>query len=71
MEEFEYIIQGKTEIYGWCLVYVSGCLDSAEKDLNRMINNPTENDKRLIKGHTDLRIKKVPKSDCWWNGNCD
>lgn len=71
MEEYEYIIQGKTEKYGWCLIYVSEAFEQAKLDLYRMLNNPTERDKRLMVGHKDLRIEKVAKPDCWWNDNCD
>lgn len=31
-----------------------------------MLNNPTENDKRLMAGHSNFRIKEVPAKDCWW-----
>ena len=68
----EYIIIGDTEEYNDCLVYVIGkSFEQAEQVLNRMINNPTDNDKKLIKGHTNLRIKKVNSEDCWWNKDYD
>lgn len=68
----EYIIKGDTERFDSCLVCVCGnSLKEAEKSLSRMINNPTENDKRLIKDHTNLRIEEVADKDCWWNFNCD
>jgi len=35
------------------------------------LNNPTENDKRLIKDHVNLRIEEVEDRECWWNFNCD
>lgn len=46
-------------------------LANANEALERMINNPTENDKRIIKGHTNLRIEEIPDKDCWWNFYCD
>lgn len=39
----------------------------AEKILQRMLNNPTQNDKRCMEGHINLRIKEVEEKDCWWN----
>ena len=68
----EYIIKGDTERFDNCLVCVCGSsLEDAEKTIRRMINDPTENDKRLIKDHTNLRIEEVVDEDCWWNFNCD
>lgn len=71
MGECDYVIKGDTKQFNDCLLYVSGTLESANKDLERMLNNPTEIDKRLMEGHTNLRIKAVPKKDCWWDSNCD
>jgi hypothetical protein len=68
----EYIIKGDTERYEDCLVLVCGVSkENAEKTLDRLLNNPTDNDKRLIEGHKNLRIEEVPDKECWWNGNCD
>ena len=68
----EYIIVGDTEKCKDCLVCPCGVsLDRAKEILDRMINNPTENDKALSEGHTNLRIKEVPKESCWWNGYLD
>lgn len=64
----QYIIIGDTENYNGCLIcVVSGDITQAENVLRRMLNNPTENDKRLMKGHSNLRIKAVEAKDCWWN----
>lgn len=71
MKECDYVIKGDTEECGECLIYVSGTLESAKQDLERMLNNPTERDKRVMEGHTNLRIKAIAKEDCWWNHNCD
>ena len=68
----EYIIIGDTENYKDCLVCVCGTsLNWANAELYRMLNNPTDNDKRLMQGHTNLRVKEVLAENCWWNGNLD
>ena len=67
----EYIIVGDTEKFGECLLYICGTKENAEKVLDRVINNPTEIDKKLTEGHTNLRIKEVEEKSCWWNYNCD
>lgn len=68
----EYIIKGDTPEFKNCLVYVCGkSLDAAKEDLYRMLNNPNENDKKLIHNMKNLRIEKVKDEDCWWNFNCD
>lgn len=72
MADIEYIIKGDTEKFNDCLVFTCGeSKERAEEILNRILTNPTENDKRIIKGHTNLRIAECPKEKCWWNGNCD
>ncbi|MBQ2176838.1 MAG: hypothetical protein II453_17910 [Alphaproteobacteria bacterium] len=64
----EYVIVGDTKNYFGCLVMVcKGDRDFAEKVLQRMLSNPTQNDKRCMKGHTNLRIEEVEEKDCWWN----
>lgn len=66
------VIVGDTEEYKGCLVCVVGeSLENAEQALDRMLNNPNANDKKLIKDHTNLRIAAVDKVDCWWNEYCD
>lgn len=72
ISSIEYVITGDTEKYKDCLIYVIGeSFDRAKEILNRMLNNPTENDKRVMNGAFNLRIEEVDKKDCWWNGNCD
>lgn len=67
MANSDYIIVGDTEKYDECLVCVCGKdKNNAEEALRRIIENPTENDKRLIKGYKNLRIKEVPANKCWW-----
>jgi hypothetical protein len=64
----EYVIVGDTKEYKNCLIYVCGkSQENAEKILEGILNNPTENDKLVTKGHTNLRIEKVEDSECWWN----
>jgi hypothetical protein len=68
----EYIIKGDTERYIDCLVLVCGVSKShADEVLSRLLNNPTDNDKRLIRDHKNLRIEEVEDKECWWNYNCD
>ena len=67
MNNSDFIIVGDTEKYKGCLVFVAGRTEErANEVLERMLNNPTENDKRLMAGHTNFRIKEVPAKDCWW-----
>lgn len=63
----DYIVTGLTE-HGRCLVYVLGRVteDRANEMLEKFVNNPNENEKRLQKGHTDFQIKYVEPNDCWW-----
>ena len=67
----DYVIVGDTKDYDGCLVCVCFTLENATKVLDRMLNNPTDDDKKSMQGHHNLRIKEVPKEDCWWRGNCD
>ena len=67
----DYVIIGDTKSYDGCLVCVCGTFERATEVLNRMLTNPTDNDKRLMDGHHNLRITEVPEEDCWWHGNCD
>lgn len=72
VEGTEFIIVGDTEEFDDCLIYTCGRdRDRAELVLNRIINNPTENDKRVCEGHKNFRIKEVNSKNCWWNYNCD
>lgn len=67
-EGYEYIIVGDTEKYKDCLVYTVGKdRDHAEKVLQRMFTNPGPDDLEVLKDHTNLRIKEVKSSECWWN----
>lgn len=62
-----FIIVGDTDQYEGCLVCTCGTSkEHAEKTLNRMLNAPTENDKRIMEGHRNLRVKEVEKEKCWW-----
>ena len=67
MNNSDFIIVGDTEEHGECLVCVVGRKrESAEMTLERMLNNPTLTDKRLMEGHSNFRIREVPAEDCWW-----
>ena len=68
----EYIIVGDTKEFKSCLVYVCGkSLEHANNVLNKMLNNPDDNDKKVMEGHYNFRVKEVEEKDCWWNGNLD
>lgn len=68
----EYIIKGDTPEFKNCLVYVCGkSFEVAKENLNRMLTNPNENDKKLIQNIENLKIEEVEDKDCWWNFNCD
>lgn len=63
-----YVIAGDTKSHKDCLVYVVGSdYKRAEEVLNRMLNNPTDDDKGVMTEHTNLRIEFVESKDCWWN----
>lgn len=64
----EYIIIGDTKRFEGCLVKICrGDRELAESVLKQMLTNPTDHDKMLMKGHTNLRIKAVKEEDQWWN----
>lgn len=64
----EYTIIGDTEKYGPCLIYVCGSNRAhAENVLKRMLENPDENDRRAMEGHTNIRINEVEEKQAWWN----
>ena len=63
-----YIIVGDTDKYKECLVVTcGGDEEHAEKVLDRMLNNPTEQDKKTMEGYSNLRIEKIEQTDCWWD----
>ena len=68
MNKSDFIIVGDTEKYKGCLVCVTAAktFEEAEKELEHKINNPTENDKRIMAGHTNFRVKEIEADDCWW-----
>ena len=66
MREY-YVIVGDTENYKGCLVCTCGDKEYANEVLNRMLTNPDENDKKLIKGHSNLRVQAIEEDDCWWS----
>ena len=71
----EYIISADYEINGKtcrCLVQPAGyTMEQAEEVLDRMLNNPTKNDKALIKDGVNLGIEFLEAKHCWWNYGCD
>lgn len=68
----EYIIVGDTENYKDCLIVVCGAdKELAETVLKRITENPTNNDKLLIRGYTNIRIEEITPEYCWWNDILD
>ena len=68
----EYIIVGDTDHFKGCLITLGGTsFEHASQKLSRILNSPTENDKRLIAGHTNIRIETIEDEDCWWKNGCD
>lgn len=68
MQDFEYVIAGDTERHKDCLIRPVGeDLEHAQEVLERMLNNPDSNDLKLMEGHTNIRIEKTKKENCWWN----
>lgn len=60
-----YIIVGEHEKFGTCLISViNGDMELANKTLDRLVNNPTNDDLFLISGISNLRIKE---DEGWWN----
>lgn len=67
MNNSDFIIVGDAEEHRECLVCVAGrTKERAEEVLNRMLTNPTENDKRIMERHNNFRIKEIAAEDCWW-----
>lgn len=59
-----YVIVGDTKRYNGCLIYaIDGGLDSAQRILDRMLNNPNEDDLMALEEHTNIRIDI---SEVWW-----
>lgn len=72
MGNIEYNVVGDTEDYKGCLIPTCGTSEERAKEvLNLLLANPTESDKMMMKGHTNLRIEKVEGGKCWWNEGCD
>lgn len=72
MSNAEYNIIGDTKDYKGCLVLTCGKSEERAKEvLNRLLANPSENEKIMMKGYTNLRIEKVDGGKCWWNEGCD
>lgn len=63
----DWVVTGISD-HGRCLVFVIGrcSKEDAEAELNKMLTDPTDQHKRLMKGHTDFEIKYVEPKECWW-----
>lgn len=72
MSNAEYNIVGDTKDYKGCLIATCGKSEERAKEaLNRLLTNPSESEKMMMKGYTNLRIEKVDGDKCWWNEGCD
>lgn len=72
MSNTEYNIVGDAGDCKGCLILICGTSGERAKEvLNRLLTNPTESDKMMMKGHTNIRIEKVGDDKCWWNEGCD
>lgn len=68
----EHLIVGDTENHKDCLIYRCGNnREDAEKILERLLNNPNNDDKFVSKGHFNIRLKEIDNSECWWNDTRD
>ena len=64
----EYIIVGDSPNFNECLIYTCGTdKELAEDYLDRILNYPTENDKKATENMTNIKIKKVSSGAAWWN----
>lgn len=68
----EYLIVGDTKNHKDCLIYRCGNnQEYAEKVLDRLLNNPNDDDKFASKGHFNIRLKEVDNTEYWWNDTVD
>lgn len=68
----EYIIVGDTEDYKDCLIYRCGTNKAqAENLLHRVLTNPNDNDKFVMKGHTNIHLEEIEGYKTWWNDMVD
>lgn len=64
----EYIIVGDTKEFKGCLIYTCGTSkEHAEEVLNKMLTNPSEQDKKVLEEHSNVRIAEEESENCWWN----
>ena len=68
----QYIIVGDTDKNKECLVCICGSNeDKAKERLTQMLTNPSDSDKHIMAGHSNLRVMEVKREDCWWLNGCD
>ena len=63
-----------TDKYNGCLYCICGSSRKhAEKVLDRIMKNPTEQEMRDVssKGYINFRIESVEDKHCWWNDSTD
>ena len=72
MSGTEYNIVGDTKDYKGCLIMTCGKSEERAKEvLNRLLTNPSDSGKMMIKGYENIRIEKIDGDGCWWNQGCD
>lgn len=68
----QYIIVGDTKEYEGCLIFACGEDESkAKKILKRFLKNPTDEDKKIMKGHFNIRLQSENEHNCWWLDEID
>ena len=68
--EYEFIVVGDSDRYGYkgCLVCLMGHDEvKACERFDQMMNKPTDNDMKLMEGHSNFRLEKVRSDGAWWN----
>lgn len=64
----DYYIVGDNEYGKECLVVPCGKDEKfAEQKLKRMLEDPTENEKRWMGNLKNIRIASDDSEKCWWN----
>lgn len=65
-----WIVVGDAEVCGKieeCLIRVCYSKESAEKEVERMLTNPTEQHKRELARHSNIRVKYTGSEPQWWD----
>ena len=67
----QYVIVGDTNEFKGALIKVVGkvSLEEANKRLFDILNNPSDNDKKILSmtEYKNIHLDTVEDKDCWWN----